>query len=159
MTSSARSILAVGLWLWAASACADATLAHDDAVKADLRTALILEGVSCDAVTGYEAEGEMRYVVECANGRRYRAYQDDDGFLQITDLLVGPLRLVGEVLAHLPLLKLGSGAVLALTGFACPEVSTVESDGARGHIIGCADGARFHIMVDTQGRVAVQAME
>ena len=155
MKGVTRHLAALALWLVAGQALAgDASIREDDVAR-DLRTALALEGASCDAVSAYSADGPMDYSVECRNGHRYHLSQDDAGALLIESPLLSPLRIVRRVLDHVPLLRHAGRALLSVVGFDCAEVATIESDDAHGQLIGCANGARFHVRVAPDGRVDV----
>ena len=131
---------------------------RDDDLATDLRTALTLEGASCDAVTAYRSDDAAGYSVECRNGHRYRLARDDES-LVIESLLSSPLRLARALLGHTPLLLHAGRGLLSVAGADCPEVDEIESDAAHGQLIGCTNGARFHVRVAPDGRVEVLRRE
>ncbi|MDX1460737.1 MAG: hypothetical protein R3348_06730 [Xanthomonadales bacterium] len=51
---------------------------QDPQVRKDLETVLTLKGKACDGVSSYEPLGENDYLVNCANGKRYRVRIADD---------------------------------------------------------------------------------
>jgi hypothetical protein len=70
-----RRIVSPKALLLAGLLCAAPALAAQDdpaKVKRDLFSVLALKGKPCDQVRRYERQGEDDYLVECANGRKYR---------------------------------------------------------------------------------------
>ena len=47
-------------------------------------------------------------------------------------------------------------AVIALHGLPCGEVVSVKTQGDNDHIASCKDGSRYHVFLNTQGRVVVE---
>ena len=46
--------------------------------------------------------------------------------------------------------------VIALHGLPCGEVIAVTTRGDNDHVASCKDGNRYHVFVNTQGRVVVE---
>ena len=47
-------------------------------------------------------------------------------------------------------------AVIALQGLPCGEVVSVKSQGDNDHIATCKDGNRYHVFLNSAGRVVVE---
>ena len=46
--------------------------------------------------------------------------------------------------------------VIALQGLPCGEVVDVTTKGENDHVVSCKDGNRYHVFLNTQGRVVVE---
>jgi hypothetical protein len=46
--------------------------------------------------------------------------------------------------------------VITLQGLPCGEVVNVTTKGDNDHIASCKDGSRYHVFLNTQGRVVVE---
>jgi hypothetical protein len=46
--------------------------------------------------------------------------------------------------------------VITLQGLQCGEVVNVTTKGDNDHIVSCKDGNRYHVFLNTQGRVVVE---
>ena len=47
-------------------------------------------------------------------------------------------------------------AVIALQGLPCSEVVSVKTQGDNDHIASCKDGNRYHVFLNSTGRVVVE---
>lgn len=47
-------------------------------------------------------------------------------------------------------------AVIALQGFPCGQVVSVKTQGDNDHIASCKDGNRYHVFLNSAGRVVVE---
>ncbi len=47
-------------------------------------------------------------------------------------------------------------AVIALQGLPCGQVASVKQQGERDYIASCRDGNRYHVFVNSTGRVVAQ---
>jgi hypothetical protein len=50
------------------------------------------------------------------------------------------------------------GATIALQGMSCGKVVQAERNGDSDYIATCANGSRYHVFVDANGRVVVQKL-
>lgn len=65
--------------------------------------------------------------------------------------LAPPLLVADEVSLNKDLM-----AVIALQGLSCGKVVSAERRGDNDYVASCADGNRYHVFVDSGGRVVVQ---
>jgi len=47
-------------------------------------------------------------------------------------------------------------ATVVLHGFACDEVTSKKRNGDSDYLVSCKDGNRYHVFIDSGGRVAVE---
>jgi hypothetical protein len=47
-------------------------------------------------------------------------------------------------------------ATVVLHGFPCDEVTSKKRNGDSDYLVGCKDGNRYHVFIDSRGRVAVE---
>jgi hypothetical protein len=47
-------------------------------------------------------------------------------------------------------------ATIVLHGFGCDEVTSKKRNGDSDYVVGCKDGNRYHVFVDSRGRVTVE---
>ncbi len=47
-------------------------------------------------------------------------------------------------------------ATVVLHGFSCDEVTSKKRNGDSDYLVGCKDGNRYHVFIDSRGRVAVE---
>ncbi len=66
-------------------------------------------------------------------------------------LLAGPARAAGDVSLSKDLT-----AVIALQGLPCGQVVSVKQQGESDYIASCRDGNRYHVFINSVGRVVAQ---
>jgi hypothetical protein len=47
-------------------------------------------------------------------------------------------------------------ATVVLHGFPCDEVISKKREGDSDYLVGCKDGNRYHVFIDSRGRVTVE---